>query len=370
MSIAFRQWVVGRPIVDGVLSPDLFDLVEGTLPPLSEGQALARIKVINIHPGTRARIVRGWTKIGETNRSNFACAEIIQSRDPAFKEGDVIACQAGWQDYQIISSEEPAIGYAPPSELVKALNGTNSQWCYAFRPALVKMWPPEVLLDMLGTTGLTAYFGLRECGPLTPRDVVAVGGASGAVGSVAAQLAKKAGCHVVGFAGGADRCEWVTRTLGIDHCIDYRAPDFDAQIKAAFPSGVDFFCDGVGGAFTESLVQLMNRNGRLFAYGSAAEFYGDATDAPAPSNLRERFGISESIERTLKDRNIKSEAWIVDEFYHERPRAEDDLSRLMRCGALKHINNLVEGFENTPQAIADLYAKGRSGKLQIRFAPV
>src|SRR6266436_10148431 len=104
-----------------------------------------------------------------------------------FGEGDVIACQAGWQDYQIVSSEDGSVGYGPASELVKALNGTSSQWSYVFRPAMVKMWPPEVLMEMFGTSGMTAYFGMRECGPLMPRDGVAVAGTTGSVGSIAAQ---------------------------------------------------------------------------------------------------------------------------------------------------------------------------------------
>ena len=367
----FRQWFVAKPTAGDALGLEQFALRELPIPDLQDGQALVRVKLINIHPGTRSHIAKGWTPVGETNRGNFACAEVIRSRDKAFSEGDIIACQAGWQDYQVVSSDDRSVGYSTPSEMVKALNGTNSQWTYVFRPSMVKSWSPEVLLDMLGTSGLTAYFGMRECGPLMPSDRVAVAGATGSVGSIVAQLARANGCYVVGFAGGADRCAWVLDTLGIDRCLDYKAPDFEAQISAAFPDGVDVFSDGVGGPLTKTMTAIMNRNSRLFAYGGASAFYADKLDKTGtqPPSMRRMFGLSDEVEEVLKDKNIKSECWIVDEFYHERLRAEEDLSRLMRRGVLKHINNVAEGFENLPAAIVGLYETGRSGKLQVRFEP-
>jgi NADPH-dependent curcumin reductase CurA len=368
MPTKLRQWIFAKPMTNDVLGLEQFALREVPIPDLQQGQALVRVKLINIHSGTRARMAGGMTKLGDTDRSNYACAEVMQSRDQTFKEGDIIACQAGWQDFQIVSSGDASVGYGPPSELVKALNGTNSQWNYVFRPAMVKMWPPEVLMEMFGTSGMTAYFGMRECGPLMPRDCVAVAGTTGSVGSIAAQLARIAGCTVVGFGGGADRCRWVVDTLRIDACIDYRAEDFENQLKAAFPDGIDVYSDGIGGALTETVTALMNRHGRLFSYGGAAAYYADKLDAPQQRpSLRRAFGISETIETVLKQRNIKSECWIVDQFYHERLRAEDDLSRHLRSGALKPINNVVDGFENLPRAVVGLYATSRSGKLQVRF---
>ncbi len=365
----YRQWFFARPMTDDVLGLKQFALRELPMPVLNQGEALVRVKLVNIHSGTRSRMASGTTKLGETDHTNYACAEVVRSRDRTFREGDVIACQAGWQDYQIVRSEDESVGYGPAGELVKALNGTNSQWNYVFRPAMVKMWTPDVLMDMFGTSGMTAYFGMRECGPLMPRDAVAVAGASGSVGSIVAQLAKKAGCHVVGFAGGGERCKWVLDTLGIDNCIDYGAEGFAAQLSAAFPDGIDVFSDGIGGELTGTVAKVMNRHSRLFSYGSAAALYADRFEQPQrrPATLREMF-ISERAECIIKERNIKVEAWIVHDFYHERLKAEDDISRLLRSGALKAVNNVVEGFENLPQAVVSLYRHSRAGKLQVRFA--
>jgi NADPH-dependent curcumin reductase CurA len=355
-------------MLNDTLEHDQFEMRESILPELEPGQALVRVLLVNIHSRTRLRMARGLTKLGETDRTNYACAVVVKSRDLAFKEGDVITCQAGWQDYQVITSFETAIGYPPASELVKALNGTNSQWTYVFRPAMVKMWSPAILMEMFGTSGMTAYFGLRECGPLMPRDKIAVAGTTGSVGTIAAQLAKIAGCYVIGFAGSPARRQWVIDALGIDGCIDYREKNLDALLGDAFPGGIDFYCDGVGGHLTKAILGRMNCNGRMLSYGAAAALYADKFENSEPNaSFRRMLGISEEIEVILRERNIKSEAWIVDAFYHERLKAEDDLSRLMLMGRLKPISNIVEGFEHLPSAIVDLYRDGRAGKLQVKF---
>src|SRR5437899_6860518 len=93
----YRQWIFARPMVNDVLGPEQFELREGPIPELKQGQALVRVKLLNIHSGTRARMANGMTKLGDTDRSNYACAEVVQSRDQTFRAGDGIARQAGWQ---------------------------------------------------------------------------------------------------------------------------------------------------------------------------------------------------------------------------------------------------------------------------------
>jgi NADPH-dependent curcumin reductase CurA len=358
----------------GSLTLDQFALEEAPTPEPAEGQALVKVKLLNIHSATRSRMASGAIVLGGTDPFSYACAEVVRSRDPAFGEGDVIACQAGWQEYQLVSSQDPSVGYGRATELTAALNRTNSQWCYVFRPAMTRMWPPEVLMDVFGTSGMTAYFGLRECGPITPRDEVLVAGASGSVGSMAAQLAKKAGARVVGLAGGAERCRWVVETLKVDACLDYRAADFQAQLRTAFANGVDVFSDGVGGELTVRVAsELMNRHSRLFAYGTSAAYYAEETAAPpAPAGgqrktTRQQFVPAEA-ESAITAKNIKVEAWIVHDFYHERITAENDLSRLLLTGALKPVHTIAEGFEKLPEAVVSLYRAPHAGKLQVRFS--
>jgi NADPH-dependent curcumin reductase CurA len=172
----------------------------------------------------------------------------------------------------------------------------------------------------------------------------------------------------VGFAGGKDRCDWVRNTLRIDGCINYKARDFEEQLRSAFPRGVDMFSDGVGGRLTETVVGLLNPGGRLLAYGSAAAFYTDRADAiGSDRTLRQAFGISDYVERVLASRNIRSSAWIVDQFYQDRITAEDELSKLLNSRVLRPISNVVDGFANLPRAVVQLYESSHAGKLQVRF---
>jgi hypothetical protein len=140
MAASYRQWIYAKPMAGDKLGPEHFELREQPIPELKDGQALVRVKLINVHSNTRTRLALGMTTLGDTERSNYAC-----------------------------------------------------EWTYVFRPAMVRMWPSEVLMDLFGTSGLTAYFGMRQCGPLMPRDAVLVAGATGSVGSIAAQLARIAG---------------------------------------------------------------------------------------------------------------------------------------------------------------------------------
>jgi NADPH-dependent curcumin reductase len=368
MPLTLRQWIYAKPMQDDVLEPDQFELRETPVPEISDGQALVRVKLINLHSNIRTRMALGAIPLGETDFANYACAEVVQSRDPAFKEGDVIACQAPWQDYAIVSSRQAAIGYGAANEATKALNRTNSQWTYVFRPSLVQAWPPDVLMDIFGTSGMTAWFGMRQCGPILPTETVLVAGVIGSVGSLAAQLATAAGARVIGLAGSPDKCAWARDTLGLADCIDYRAEDLAEQIRSVAPAGIDVYSDGAGGDLTRIVVAAMNRHGRLLSYGTTSSFYAARVNRPTERrSLRQTFGISDEVESLLAERQIRSECWIVDAFYGERLVAEDELSHLLARGALRPVNTVVDGFERLPEAIAGLYKTLRFGKLQVRF---
>ena len=75
---------------------------------------------------------------------------------------------------------------------------------------------------VIGTAGLTAYFGLFDIGKPKPTDTVVVSAAAGSVGEIVIQLAKNHGCKVIGIVGSAEKAEYVVKTLGADACIDYK----------------------------------------------------------------------------------------------------------------------------------------------------
>ena len=368
-SKTYKKWVVTKPVIDNKLTLDHFKMVEAPMPQVPQGSALIKVKVVNIHSGVRSRMgPKGSTKPGETDLYNYGCAEVLQSRDKTYKEGDIIACLAGWQTHQVVSSNDgPQVGYVLPSELVKELNGTNSPWSYAFRPVMLRMHTPEVLMDVFGTSGTTAYFGLRECGPIMPSDKVAVAGTTGSVGAMAAQVAKAKGAYVVGFGGGPDRAKWVTDTLGINKALDYRAADLEAQLKAAFPDGIDVYSDGVGGQLSETIAKLMKPNSRYLSYGTSAAFYDDKPGTTAQQSAR-IFGMTDSVFKIIQERNIKLEAWQVQAHYQDRIEAENYLSQLINTGRLKPINTVVEGIDNAAKGILSQYDTNVYGKLQLKFA--
>lgn len=369
LSATYQKWVVEGITDDADLQEQHFRLKECNIPSLKDGEALIRVKLINIHSATRLRILRGMIKLGETDLNNYACAEVVASRDSAFSVGDIIACQAGWQEYQVISSRDSPVGFSDANQLVQALNGTRSPWAYVFRPAMVRMWPISTLMEIFGTSGMTAWFGLQQNGPLLARDTVAVAASTGSVGSIVAQIARAAGCRVVGFAGGADRCAWVKSVLGIDDCIDYTSPALDNLLQRAFPEGIDLFSDGVGGELTERVTRRMNRHSRLFSYGSAASYYAPSiSSAPAVRpTMRQNFGLTDEVESRISERHIRSHIWTVDQFYHQRLQAEDALSQLLISGQLKPHSHTVQGFDALPGAICAMYHSRKPGKLQIAF---
>ncbi len=370
-----KKWVLAKNVGDdNKLTMEHFKLVEQPMPVPAQGEALVQVMMVNIHSGTRNRMkAKGGTKVGETDDSNYAIARVLQSRDKTYREGDIIACQAGWNTHQTTTSERTR-GGAGEFALVEELNGTKSRTSYVFRPVMLKQFKPDVLLDVFGTSGLTAYYGVRECGPIMPRDWIAVSGTTGSVGSMAAQICKAKGAHVVGFGGGLERAKWVTDNFGIP-ALDYRAKDLDAQLKAAFPKGIDVYIDGVGGPLAESVAKQMNQDGRYFSYGEAADIYADlqpnakATASSATRDSAREFGMTDSVYKIVQDRNIKLEAWNQAVWAQDRIEAENNLSQLMNTKKLKAVNTVVRGIENAPKGIMSQYdGSNPYGKLQLQFA--
>ena len=367
-----KKWVLAKNVGEDLkLTPEHFKLVEEPMPTPKQGEALVKVVLCNIHASTRNLMRPGKsTKVGETDKTNYACARVMQSRDKTYREGDLIALQAGWNTYQVTSSDWPQEGSPREFALVDELNGSLSRTDYVFRPVMVRQYTPDVLMDVFGTSGLTAYYGMRECGPITPKDRIAVAGTTGSVGAMAAQICKAKGAYVVGFGGGAERAKWVTDTLGIDKALDYRAKDLDAQLKAAFPNGIDVYCDGVGGPLTESIAKLMNQDSRYFSYGSSAGIYADLQPDYTASAEKSAgmFGMSQAVANIIKERHIKLAAWNQAVWAQDRIEAENKLSQLVNTKKLKPINYVVKGFENIPKGVVSQYdGTNPYGKLQLQY---
>ena len=219
MAEANRRFLLAeRPT--GPVDENTYDLVSEPVPEIGDGEALVRVKWISIDPTNRTWIGEVPTylppvAIGEVMRG-LGLGEVVESKNGNFPVGALVNGLTGWQDYAVISDENP---------LMVVPDGVEAE--------------PAQLLGMLGMTGCTAYFGMLEIGEPKEGETVVVSAAAGAVGTVAGQLAKMKGARVVGIAGGPDKCAWLTDELGFDAAVDYKADDWREQLAAATPDGID-----------------------------------------------------------------------------------------------------------------------------------
>ena len=208
--------------------PETFELVEEDIPDVGEGEALVRTECISLDPTNRAWIGETPTYlppvgIGEVMRA-AGLGRVIESKHPAYQEGQLVQGLIGWQEWMMASDSAPLL---PVTEV----DGVA----------------PSLYLGALGMTGLTAWIGINDIGKPQEGETVVVSAAAGAVGSVAGQLAKAHGARAVGIAGGPEKCELLTEQLGFDAAVDYKAPDWRDQLKAATPNGIDVDFENVGG---------------------------------------------------------------------------------------------------------------------------
>lgn len=328
-----RQWIyASRP--DGAVGLEHFQLREAPLPTPGPGQALARVRAISIDPAQRAwmmtKTYRPQLVPGELMPA-FGLAEVLESNAPGLKPGAIIEGDFGWQDYVVVAPER-----------VQRRDAAQ---------------PIEHLISVLHFTGLTAYFGMLEVGRPRPGETVVVSGAAGAVGSIAVQIAKLAGCRVVGIAGGAEKCRWLVQELGIDAAVDYKAGGLSEALAAACPDGVDVYFDNTGGEILETTLSLMNVHGRIACCGAVSQYdQGGWSTGPR------------GVPGALIFKRIRMEGFLLTDFLKDRKVAEKALTNWLRSGKLKAQVEAVDGLENAPQALIDLL-KGRNlGKMLVRVS--
>ena len=214
---------------------------------------------------------------------------------------------------------------------------------------------PEMMLSVLGITGLTAYFGLLEIGQPKAGETVLVSGAAGSTGSIVGQIAKIKGCRVVGIAGGPDKCKWLTETVGFDAVIDYKNEDVNAQISHHCPDKWDVFFDNVGGPILEAALDHMNLRARAVMCGSISA-YNAATPLPGPSNLS-----------NLTINRARMEGFVILDYMPRAMEAIQDLMAWVSSGDLVYQVDLQEGFDNIPATLQRLYTGQNLGKHLLKI---
>jgi NADPH-dependent curcumin reductase len=216
--------------------------------------------------------------------------------------------------------------------------------------------PLEKWLNPLGMPGMTGYFGLLDVGQAKAGETVVVSGASGAVGQTVGQVARIKGCRVVGIAGGPAKCEFVTRDLGFDACIDYRAGDVKEALKAHCPKGIDVYFDNVGGEILEAALARISRKARIVICGAISQ-YNSTGPMKGPANYM-----------SLLVNRARMEGMVVFDYADRYPVAIQEIAAWMKEGKLTSREDFVEGLPNFPEALLKLFSGENFGKLILKVA--
>jgi NADPH-dependent curcumin reductase CurA len=319
----------------GRIGPETFELNEGAVPQINDGEALVRVDWISLDPTNRTWINDTPTYlppvgIGEVMRAG-GLGEVVESKNPHYSVGQLVQGLVGWQEYVVASDTMPLF----PVDVAEGVS-------------------PSAYLGALGTTGLTAWLGIRDIGKPQPGETVVVSAAAGAVGSIAGQLAKADGARVVGIAGGPEKCRLLTEQLGFDAAVDYRADDWAAQLAAATPNGIDVDFENVGGVIMDAVFARLNIRARVALCGLISG-YNSADPPPGP-----RAFVNLLIQRATL------QGFIVLDHLGRAPEAVREIAGLIAAGKLTPLETVVEGFEQLPTAINMLFDGKNVGKLVVK----
>jgi NADPH-dependent curcumin reductase CurA len=316
----------------GKLGPEHFRLVEGAMPKPSDGEVLLRVRLHIVGRRQPRLDARSNLSTGAGDNAVMAggsVAEVIESKAPGFAPGDLVFSDTGWQDYAVL----------PAKHLAK----------------VPRVEPMTHLLSVYGIAGLTAYFGLLDIARPQVGETVVVSAAAGSVGSVVGQIAKIKGCRVIGIAGGAEKCRWLTTHLGFDAAVDYKEGGVFKALRAAAPKGIDVYFDNVGGDIFEACLAQMNLRGRIACCGAISQYDG----APSAAGPRGVPGL-------IVVKRLRVQGFIVMDYLSQRDRAIADLRAWVEAGKLKVEEDVIEGLENTPAALIGLLAGENRGKRMVK----
>ena len=332
MTLANRKWLIAARPTGRALRESDFEWTTGEARAPEEGEVLLRTLYLSFDPSQKGQMenIGGYAAplhIGDVMRAG-GLAEVVESRHPGFQPGDKVNGSVGWQDYPTLPGRE-----------------------------LQKIEDDDLLtanLGALGGTGMTAYFGLAKLGKPFPGDTVVITGAAGATGSVAGQIAKIGGCRVIGVAGGAEKCRWLTEELGFDAAVDYRAGDVAGQVRAHAPDGIDVLWDNVGGEQLDILLAQISMHARVVICGGIARYAAETMPA-GPQNYF-----------NLVFKRATMHGLLVLDYLSEFPLARERIRRWIRDGRIKSREDVQHGLENAPRTLIRLFEGANIGKQLLK----
>ena len=332
-----RICLAAHPV--GFPSANDFSLVEGVAPEPADGEMLCRTIYLSLDPYMRGRMNPGASYAAGVSPGDVmvggTVSQVVESKLDGYEKGDIVLTANGWQEYAL--SVGTGVRQIDP-----------------------KVAPISTALGVLGMPGHTAYVGLLDHGRPKSGETVVVSAASGAVGAVVGQIAKRLGCRVVGVAGAQQKCDYVMSELGFDACVSHLADDFTESLGAACPNGIDVYFENVGGKVFESVLPLLNDFARVPVCGRIANY--NLTEAPAgPDGVPKLMGL------TLV-RRITFRGFIVFDHMDRFPAFLRDMSGWIQEGAIQYREHVVEGLDRSVSAFLGLLRGENFGKLLVRVS--
>jgi len=302
---------------------------------LADGQVLCRTVALTIGAGQRAGLQGSASYAGApvtgVVMGGTGLATVEESRSSSFQPGDVVVGPTGWQEYSIHE----------PSALRSVVGEVD----------------PALQLGLLGTNGLTAYFGLLDVGRPDPGETVVISAAAGSVGHVVGQVAKLKGCRVVGVAGSDEKCAMLVDEQGFDVAVNYKDPEFRAAFKDATPNRIDVYFDNTGGDILGSALFRMNERGRIVCCGAVSQ-YDTSNPGPGPRGIP---GL-------LVNDRVRMEGFLVFDYLERYEDARQDLSDWVKQGKIVPKSTEFQGLESAPEAFVALLSGATVGTTIVNVA--
>jgi NADPH-dependent curcumin reductase CurA len=325
--------LVARP--KGFPDEDLFEVAEAPIPDPADGQILIRNAYFSVDPYMRPRMndVRSYVApftLGEA-MTGGAVGRIMASRNAKLAEGDWVLHGLGGREWAL--SDGSGVRKIDP-----------------------RLAPVSTALGVLGMPGFTAYYGLFHIGKPQAGETVFVSGAAGAVGSAAGQMAKIAGCRVIGSAGSPEKIAWI-RELGCDGAFDYHDVPVGSALRELAPDGVDVYFDNVGGDHLEAAIGAMRNHGRIVACGSISRYH-DVEPSPGPRNMF-----------MVVTKRLLMQGYIISDHYEHFPAFIEKATEWVREGRLAYRETVIDGIENAPNAFVGLLRGENIGKMLVQVGP-
>jgi NADPH-dependent curcumin reductase CurA len=320
--------LIERP--QGLPVPAQFRIVDTEIADPADGQVLVQNIYMSVDPAMRPRLA-GPTALNEAMMGG-TIGRVLKSRNAAFQEGDHVQSMNGFREYFVSDG--------------KGLSKLDADGM-----------PLVAYMSVLGLTGLTAYGGLLVIGALKDGENVFVSAAAGAVGSVAAQIAKIKGCYVIGSAGTDEKCRWLKEDLGLDVAINYKKGELRASLKAAAPKGIDVYFENVGGEHLNAALPRMNALGRIAVCGMISAY--------------NNFGAVSEPVTTLSNmiyNRVMMRGFVVYEFESRRAQFLEDMKGWIKQGRMKYRTTIVQGIEQAPTALIGLFTGANTGKMVVQLA--